>query len=150
MDSLGAGRRTSVMVIPKELPSNALLSNLNKSIKKLEQGWAKFKSTPSTITFLVKDLILLFNSLVQAISESKLGQKIPYIIQIALRICFERISELDELSGKYTARFSRKSLTGENLANLESLFADCKVKLIATQFLIERFVSVFVILPTRG
>lgn len=117
---------------------NPFLVRLTRNIKKLAEIWAKFKTTPSDVAFLVRDLSLVSQLLTQSVGESQVTSQILPAFEAAIRSCIDRSQELVELSSKFTGRLSRRPLTADNLKNLVSLLADGKIKFLMTQLLLER------------
>ena len=139
-----AGQRfsiSSVTALSKGASAaNLFLAQLKKNIKKLEDTWGKFKSTPLDVAYLVRDLSFLSQLILQTIQDSQSTPQISPVLEGALRSCIDKSQELVDLSGKFTARFGRKSLSGSNLKALLSLFTDSKIRFLVTQLLLERYV----------
>ena len=113
------------------------LGTIDKKIKKLNQIWAKFKATPTSIILLLKDLTILISTVIAVAVDNGPSRDHPVIVT-ALNELSNTLQHLQDLSGKYTSRFGRKPLTSDNLHQFELCLTDGKIRLLLIQFLLER------------
>ena len=134
---------SSIISISKGTTSaTPFLAQLTKNIKKISDTWAKFKLTPPNVAYLIRDLSILSQSIAQTLQEYQTEYRVSPVVEGALRLCIEKSQELVEPSGRFTARFGRRSLSAHNLKNLFSLLSDTKIVFLVTQLLLERYVLV--------
>ena len=128
------------MAVLKESHHTSQLLSLDRKIKKLVGIWDKFKKTPSSISFLAKDLTLLITTISTVIQHSQSTRFPPYVA-ITIHKCLEALRLLLDASAKHTGKFGRKPMNANNLNQLELQFTDIKIRLLLIQFSIERLVE---------